>query len=553
MRLKSPGSDHVRVLSAATLFAVMFTSGPWVSASEQQAPPAQPPAASTVQTPQPPRRPVGATPTSTLRLTGDEAVKLALENNLGIQSERLNPQLQTLAVSRSLSAYTPELFGTTTKLSDSSPPTDFLSQGVAVTTIGRVTGNGGVRQNVPWLGGRYQLSWAGGRTTSNAPRTSFSPQLGSDLDFGYTQPLLRGLKIDAFRQGVLQSRKQLEIADVQLAQRITGTSRSVRNAYFNLILARTAAEVANGSLDLARQLLKNNQRRVEVGSMAPIELIEAEAEVARQEEAVIVREGQIQAAEDNLRTLILNPSQPDYWTTRLEPADLPALTESAVDVEAAIKNALANRTDILQLRKQIESTDLDIKYNQNQKLPAIDLQAAYGLTGVGGTQYRYGPDPGDGSPPPVVGSSQRDFRDVLRDVFGNDFRSWSFQVNVSYPIGTSQADAALASSRMQRQQGQLQMRQLELGVTAQVREAARDISTTLERVRATQKARALMEQRLGAENKRLAVGLSDTFRLFQAQRDLDNAKQGELQAIIDYNRALIDFEAVQTVPLQGGF
>jgi outer membrane protein len=393
---------------------------------------------------------------------------------------------------------------------------------------------------------------SGLRFTSNAPRTPFSPQLGSDLDLGYTQPLLRGLKIDSFRQTILQTRKQLEIADVQLAQRITATSRTVRNAYYNLILARTAAEVATGSLDLARQLLRNNERRVEVGSMAPIELIEAEAEVARQEEAVIVRQGQIQAAEDNLRLLILNPSQPDYWTTRLEPGDQPTMTESPVDVEAAIKNALANRTDIIQQRKQLESVDLDIKFNQNQKLPAVDVTAAYGLTGVGGTQYRYGPDPGDGTPPQVISSSQRDFRDVLRDVFGNEFRSWSFQVNVSYPLGTSQADAALASSRMERQQGQLQMRQLELAVVAQVREAARDISTTLERVRATQKARELMQRRLDADNKRLAVGLADTFRIFLAQRDLDNAKQAELQALIDYNRALIDFEAVQTVPLNGG-
>ena len=140
----------------------------------------------------------------------------------------------------------------------------------------------------------------------------------------------------------------------------------------------------------------------------------------------------------------------------------------------------------------------------------------------------------------------------LKDVFANDFRAWSFAVNVSYPIGTSSADAALAANRISKQQGQLNQRQLEVAITAQVREAARDISTTLQRVQATRKARDLMEKRLDAENKRLEVGLSDTFRLFQAQRDLDNAKQSELQAIIDYNRALIDLEAVQTVPLAGG-
>ena len=548
MRVKSPISACVRVVIAGVALAGLFASGPSVFASEQQKPQAAP-----AQTAQPPQRPAGAVPTSTLRIGGDEAVRLALENNLGIQTERLNPQLQTLAVSRAMSAYTPEIYGSTSKSSDSSPPTDFLSQGVAVTSTERVNANAGIRQNVPWLGGRYQVGLAGLRFTSNAPRTPFSPQLGSDLDLGFTQPLLRGLKIDAFRQSVLQSRNQLEIADVQLAQRITSTSRQVRNAYFNLILARSSFDVARGSLELARTSLRNNQRRVEVGTMAPIDIVEAEAEVARQEEAVIVRQGAIEAAEDNLRTLILNPSQPDFWTTRIEAADQPTLQEQPVDVEGALRNALTNRTDLVRLRKELESVDLDIKYNQNQKLPAIDFTAAYGLTGVGGTQYRYGPDPGDGTPPVIVGQSQRSFSEVLRDVFGNDFRSWSFAVNVSYPIGTSQADASLASSRLQRQQGQVQMRELEMAITAQVREAARDISTTLQRVQATRKARDLMERRLEAENKRLEVGLSDTFRLFQAQRDLDNAKQSELQAIIDYNRALIDLEAVQTVPLNGGF
>ncbi len=547
MRVKSPIFACLRVAMAAVLTAGLFGSGPVVFASGQLQTAAPAPQAS-----QPPQRPAGVTPTTTLRISGDEAVRLALENNLGIQTERLNPQLRTLAVSQALAAYTPEVYGSTSRNSNSAPPTDFLSQGVAVTSTARVTGSGGVRQYVPWLGGRYQIGLSGLRFTSDAPRTPFSPQLQSNIDLGYTQPLLRGLKVDNFRQAVLQSRKQLEIADVQLAQRITSTSRQVRNAYYNLILASSSLEVARSSLDLARQSLRNNQRRVEVGSMAPIDIVEAEAEVARQEENVIVREGAIQAAEDQLRTLILNPNQPDFWTTKLEPGDQPTLTETAVDVEGAIRNALVNRTDLIQLRKQLESVDLDIKYNENQKLPAVDLTAAYGAVGVGGTQIRYGADPGDGTPPTIVGQSQRSFSDVLRDVFGNDFRSWSFQVNVSYPLGGSQADAALASSRLERQQGQVNLRQLEIAITAQVREAVRDISTTLQRVAATRKARDLMERRLEAENKRLAVGLSDTFRLLQTQRDLDDAKQAELQAIIDYNRALIDLEAVQTVPLNGG-
>jgi len=542
MRVKSRVLACVRKAAAGVGTAIVFGFGPGLSAFGQETKPAQPPQPAASR----------SAPTSTLRINGDEAVRLALENNLGIQTARLAPQLQTFAVSRALSAYTPELFGTTLRTSDTSPPTDFLSQGVAVTTRGSFSGTGGIRQNLPW-GARYSVGLAGSRNTSNAPRTAFSPSLGSDLDLGYTQPLLRGFKIDAIRQNILQNRKQLEIADVQLAQRITQTSRAVRNAYFTLVNATSSLEVAEQSLDLAQTLLKNNQRRVEVGTMAPIEIIEAEAEVARQAETVIARQATIQSAEDLLRTLVLNPSQPDYWTTKIEPSELPVLSPQPIDLEAAIRNALTNRTDLVQLRKQIEQTDLDIKFNQNQRLPAVDVSLGYGLTGVGGTQLRYGPDPGDGTPPQIIDSSRRSFTDVLRDVFGNDFRSWNFSVNVSYPLGKSTADVAVASSRLERQQTLVSQRELEVQITAAVREAARDVTTSLQRVEATRKSRDFAERRLAAENKRLEVGLVDTFRLFQAQRDLTSAKQAELAAIIDYNRALINFEAVQVAPLTGGF
>ena len=140
---------------------------------------------------------------------------------------------------------------------------------------------------------------------------------------------------------MLQSQKNLEIADVQLRQTLTQTSVRVRNAYFTLINAIGQLEVAQKSLELAQTSLKNNQKRVELGTMAPIDIVQAEAEVARTEEQVIVAEGQIQTAEDNLRVLIMNPSQPDFWTTKLEPADRPTLAPQPLDVDAAIKNALS--------------------------------------------------------------------------------------------------------------------------------------------------------------------------------------------------------------------
>jgi outer membrane protein TolC len=281
--------------------------------------------------------------------------------------------------------------------------------------------------------------------------------------------------------------------------------------------------------------------------MAPIDIVQAQAEVAANEESVIVAEGQIRAAEDRLRTLVMNPGQPDFWTTRLEPAEQPTLTPRSVDVDAAVRTALENRTDLIQSRKQLEQTDINTSYYRNQKLPTMDVSANYTVVGTAGTQRIFDYSTGV---PTIEREIQRNFNDALGDIFGNDFKTWSVQLNINYPIGRSTADAALAQSRLSRQQQTTAMQNLETQVVASVREAGRQVDTTLKRVESTRKARELAEQSLQAEEKRLAVGLSDTFRLFQAQRDLSRQKVNELNAIIAYNRALIDFDVVQKVPLR---
>jgi outer membrane protein TolC len=530
-----------RIATAFTLAALLFASGFDVSASEQQAPPQTTPAQ---QATSPPLQ-----SGNSLRITQDEAVRLALENNLGVQAQRLDPQIEDYSVAQALAVYAPELFGGFSRTANTSPPTEFLQAGVATTTSASLNSNGGVRQNLPW-GGGYSVGLTGGRRTTDAPRSVFSPQLSSDFTLGFTQPLLRDFTMDSNRNRILQAKNREQVVDIQLQERLTQTSRAVRNAYLQLVRAISGLAVAEQSLELTKQALKNNQRRVEVGASAPIEIVASEAEVARNEEGVIARQGDIDAAQDQLRTLILNPAQPDFWTVRFEPAEQPVVTAQPIDVDAAIRNALTNRTDINQLRKQVESIDLSIRFNKNQKLPAVDLNARYGLTGVGGTQFQYGPSPIDGGIPEVLATSQRSFGDVLRDVFGNEFRNWSVSLDLSYPIGNNPAGIALAQNRLQRQQAQVSLKELETEIVRQVREAGRQVQNTLKRVEATIKARELAERQLEAEEKRLQVGLSDSFRLFQYQRDLNLQRQAELGAIIAYNSALIDFEAVQIIPVR---
>jgi outer membrane protein len=326
------------------------------------------------------------------------------------------------------------------------------------------------------------------------------------------------------------------------------TSRTVRRAYWDLAYAVASLRVNQQSLELAQESLRNTRARIEIGTTPPIDEVEAEAEVATRQEAVIVAQSDIETAQDALRVLVLNPSMPDFWTVRIDPSDRPAFDPVPVDVDGAVVRALEQRTDLEQQRKSLEESDINLRYYRNQTLPEVTANFDYGLSGLGGTQFiRTSGFPGE-----IVGENGRGFGSVLGDLFGNQFPSWTLSVNVSHPLGASAQEASLARARLQHGQSLAQIRDQELQVTSQVRNAARQLLTNQQRVQTTRVSRELAERRLDAEQKKLTAGTSTNFVVFQVQRDLTQAQNNELRAILDYNRSIVDFETVQQAPLGGG-
>ena len=404
-----------------------------------------------------------------------------------------------------------------------------------------------VVQDLPWAGGRYSVGWDGSHSSTTNIFSAFDPILQSNVNVNYTQPLLRNLKIDGPRQQLAITRDDREISEVQLRRTVVQTQRNVRNAYWELVFAQSFLEVQRQSLELAEESLRNNRTRVEVGTMAPIDIVEAESEVARNEETVIVAEAGVDRAEDLLRTLIFDPDAPDFWSIRIQPSDSPVLQAREIDVDAAILTALDNRTDLHTLDRNIENTDTNIRYYRDQRLPDVNLEVSYALSGLGGTRLVRG----DGFPGPIIGEEQTSFGSVLSDIFSNDFPTWAVGVTVAYPLGTSVADANLERARLQRTQTLLNRRNLEVQVATEVRNAGRNLTMNLQRVSATRAARQLAERRLAAEKRKFEVGLSTSFFVFQAQRDLASARNNEQSAILDYIRSLVDFDAVLEIPLAG--
>ena len=481
-----------------------------------------------------------------LPLSMSQAEAMALESNLGLKADRLAPDIASENLASARSAFIPILSSAFSRSSSERASTNVFEGSATSVTNKGVSINTTVNQFLPWYGSSFQVRWNAGRNESTEAFSRFNPTLNSGINLGFNQPLLEGFKIDSARAGVRTAERNRVIADIQLEQAVVVTRVQVQSAYLTLIGAIERLKVAQQNLDLARESLRNNQSRVEVGTMAPIDVIEAEAEVASNEEAVIIAESSVATSEDALRALIFEPTRPDYWQVRIQPTDTIQMQAVDVNVDAAITNALANRTDLLVAKRQLENTDLNLDLLRNQTLPSVDLQLSYSASGTGGTQNNFSNE----FPPVLISSSERGFGPVLGDAFRNTNPAWTIGVNVGYPVGKSSTEAALATRRLEKQRAEIELRDAELQVTTSVRDAGRQVSTNFKRVQVTQVARERAQRQLDAEQKRFGVGLSTTFQLQSRQRDLATAKIRELQAIIDYSRSLITFEAIQKAPVR---
>jgi outer membrane protein TolC len=494
-----------------------------------------------------------AQPTETVRrIAIDEAVKLALEQNLGIQIQRLDPQIQDIGISQARSFWSPQFTSNLSRQSQTSASTNSLSGGASSIDNGTFFTQVGLTQNLP-SGAQYQATWSNLRNTTTNLFNNFSPQLSSNLNLQISQPLLRNFSIDQIRQQVANSRKLRDLSDIQLDSVVIQTSRAVRNAYWDLSYAIDNLKAQEESLKLAQQSLTDNRKRVEIGTLAPIDIVQAQAEVASNEERVIVSEAAIKRAQDNLRALILDPGAPDFWTTTFQPTDAAPFQEQGIDMDGAVRNALDKRSDLRSAKNSLERSDIDIRYLRNQILPDVSAQAQYISRGIGGTQLNAltQADILAGNINRTV-IAQRGFGSVLNNVIQSAYPDWTIGIQIGYPLGTNTAQANLARARLQYQQAQTQLKNLEMQVATQVREAARQVQTNQKRVQSARVSRELQERKLEAEEKKLAAGMSQSFFVFQAQRDLSLARTTEIQAIADFNKSLVDFETVQVAPLGGG-
>jgi outer membrane protein TolC len=487
-------------------------------------------------------------PGTQVDLTLQEATTRALERNLELAVERLNPQTFDLNIARIQAAYRPTATSQYGHRAVVQPPTNQLNGGNIVQND-TSTYNAGISQAVPWGGGNVQFQFNNNKQVTSNIFANFNPTFTSNFNLQFTQPLLRDFLIDNNRQQLRVTAVNRDISEIQLRGTIATTLAAVRNTYFELLYGLEAVQVAYGSLALAEKLVEDNRSRVEIGTMAPLDVVQAEAEVATRRQAVAQAEATWRTSELALKRLIVNGTDDPLWRSSINPVDRPVFAPEPLDVEGAVRKALDARTDLEQARRQIQSNDFTMRFMRNQTLPDLDLTATYGAQGLGGTQFIR---QGSGLGSTVIGQIPGGFGDALRTLTGRDYPTWNLQLNLSYPIGASAAEANYARARVQLSQSAAQLRALELQVATDVTNAALQVENGLTRYQAALAARELALTRLQAEQSRFDVGLSTNFFVVQAQRDLATAQNSELRALLDYRRALVDFQRVQEAPANRG-
>ena len=475
-----------------------------------------------------------------VNLTEQEAVARAAQNNLTLISARITPQTWDYTMAATRAAYG---FNLTSSIANNNAntPTSNIFEGGARTTTEQQSWSAGFAKRMWWGGGNYNLQWTNNRTETSSSNSTCNPCFNAGLQGVFTQPLMQNRAIDATRASVLTNEVNQQIADLTLSGQEVSIIAQVRNAYWELSYARAAVEANQRSLELATKLVGDNRARVEIGTLAPIDVVQAQAEEATRRQQLVTAESALRNAELALKRLIVTGTDDDMWRATVVPIDQPTVTPQPINLEAAVANALSRRIDLTTTKKNLEITDINLRNLENQTKPSLDLVGSLNLAGRAGVSIPLrDPITGDTVTPPAGG-----YFDALTSVGAFDSPTWNVRLQFAYPLGTSAQESNVARQELLRRQTEADLKATELTVATEVTQAAITIRNSFEAMGASKISRELSEQRLEAAQAKFDQGMATNYEVVQAQRDLSDARNIELRRLLDYQRALVDFQRVQ--------
>jgi HAE1 family hydrophobic/amphiphilic exporter-1 len=500
-------------------------------------------------------------------LTIREALALALENNKDIEVARHNVKIAEFDLTAVHGAYDPKLSSTSYYERIESPISSFLSGGSnGSVSNSDYTGTARLEGLTPKFGGNYRLDFSSVRSTTNNQFTALNPQYPTALTFNYTQPLLRGLRFDNNRRLIEIAKKNLSLTDAQFRQRAIETITGVQRAYWDLVFALRNLQVQRDAVGDARTQLEHNKRLVQEGSLAPIDVVAAEAQVAGFEQNLFTSLEEVTRSENNLKNLIAEDRNSELWTLAIVPTDSVDLAVPEVSLPEALQAAMTNRPELQQSNVAREINQIDQKFFKEQTKPAIDLVGSYGMIGLAGSINSAGSNPFTASStqvrervdllsrlqgleplpvqpvqtisPNLIGG----YTQSVQNLIGNHFNNFRVGVQISLPLRNRTAEAQLGRSLVEGQRITTQREQLEQSIQVDVRNALQSVRSGEARLRAAGFARHASEQQYQSEQRKLDAGQSTVFLVLERQTALTTARGNELRAQTDLNKAIAELQ-----------
>ena len=468
--------------------------------------------------------------TGSRQLTLEDAVTMALRDNLDVRIERSNVASAQEAEVGSRGIYDPVFrFQPQLQILNTPSPSILAGQNGRASEHDFV-GSAGYRQR-GWQGAIFDLSADGGRTSTNNPFIGLNPYYTSQVRLGVTQPLLRGRTIDAERALIRIRAVQTGMARTQLELRAIDTVTRVVEAYWDLATARDSAEVNREAADLARTQLEQNRRMIAAGSLAAIELSASEAELERRLDHWYAALDDITTAENNLKQLIAPHREDPVWSQELiVETGQEKVPTAAGGLTEAVAAALKARPELRGIGQELAVNGIEEQQNADQIRPALNLVASYSNAGLTGTpREAFGPLLAVFGPLPPL---QPDGR----------FHSVQAGLNFEWTAHNRQTRANLEQSAIGERKLKLQRTRVEQSIEAQVRNAMQSLETARQRIAAAEAGTRAAREKLDSEQRLFSTGESTNFLVLTRQNEYSDARQRLLAARLYFNKAIARFE-----------
>jgi outer membrane protein TolC len=499
-------------------------------------------------------------------LTLNDAIRLALKNSNDIDESRIDVQIAEYNLKAARGIYDP-LFSSENYYERATTPTSSTLGGAGASgavTQTDLTGSTRLGGFSPWAGGSYELDFSSTRLTTTNQNVRLNPQFPTAFTLTYTQPLIRGLRFDNNRRNIEIAKKNLSLSDAQFRQRAIDVITEVEQAYWDLAFALRNLQVQIDAVKQARLQVESNQRLVEKGVLAPIDIVAATTQVTTFEQNVYTAQGAVTLAENTLKTLILPSRTEALWSRAITPVTPVSLEAPRVPLETAVKAALDNRPELAQLRTNADINHINVRYFREQTKPQVDLVGTYTTQGLAGARVPLSSTTSTNSAltqrvndlsalaglqplpssttSPVAPNLVGGYTQSLRNLIDQNYPTARVGVRISLPLRNRTAEANLGSALAQGNRITDQFKQAEQLVEADVRNSLQSVRSAEARLASAAAARSSAEQQYASEQRQFRAGTTTVFLVLQRQTDLLAARARELQAQTDLNKAIAQFQ-----------